>query len=409
VQTPTSNSLLIGVGCVFIAQQAISGRVSARLSAVEQNQAEVKRQLASMVMTSQNNEQALKDVNVTLGALAAMVTSIMNKLESKTSVSEPKTTANNQDVHRSAPKSPCDLQDQSPTDRMGTSNTLPADVVDNTSARSEGEGQPITYTRLTRSKDVKLKAVSASQENSQEGVKGRGSEKAMKKGRVAKGGAKKRAHVEVASGQPKPTANASQGDGVVDGGCADFGSGPPEVAVAAIGVEGSGEGGLQGGNKVAGPSGKDVIGVGGSVGVEGGDVAILVEAATLVASPGKGVSSISCPKSPKTMSPSKLGDTGADDNAQVGQVSLTTRSDMSSIADPPIATKLLILNVHGTLLDTSLLAEPNPNPNIRVSKKIMTRRLVYRPWMMEVLGMCFKFFKVAFWGRKSIQYMEEVL
>jgi hypothetical protein len=137
--------------------------------------------------------------------------------------------------------------------------------------------------------------------------------------------------------------------------------------------------------------GEDVSGVGGSVDVEGGDVAILAEAATLVTSPGKGVSSISCPKSPQTMSPSKIGDTGANDNAQVGQVSLTTRLDMSSIADPPKLTKLLILNVHGTLLDTTLLTQPNPNPNIRVSKKTMTRRLVYRPWMMEFLGMCFKF------------------
>ena len=170
-----------------------------------------------------------------------------------------------------------------------------------------------------------------------------------------------------------------------------------------------GRGGVQGGNKVAGPSGECVSGVGGSVGVEGGHVATLAEVATLVTSPGKGVSSISCPKSPKTMSPSKIGDTGADDNAHVGQVSLTTRLNMSSIADPPNVTKLLIFNIHGTLLDTSLLTDPNPNPNIRVSKKTTTRRLVYRPWMVEFLGMCFKFFKVAFWGRKSLKYMEEVL
>jgi len=145
------------------------------------------------------------------------------------------------------------------------------------------------------------------------------------------------------------------------------------------------------------------------VGVEGRDVAVLAEVATLVMSPEKGVSSISCPKSSKTMSPNKIGDIGADDNAHVGQVSPTTCLNMSSIADPPNLTKLLILNVHGTLLDTTLLTQRNPNPNIHVSKKTTTRRLVYRPWMMEFLGMCFKFFKVAFWGRKSIKYMEEVL
>ena len=38
----------------------------------------------------------------------------------------------------------------------------------------------------------------------------------------------------------------ARGIGVVDGGCASFGSEPPEVAVAAIGVEGSGEGGSKG-------------------------------------------------------------------------------------------------------------------------------------------------------------------
>ena len=239
-QTPTRACLHNEVRCVLIAQQAISGRVSARLSAVENN-------MASMVMTSQNNEEVLKKVKVTLGTLAAMVTSIMNKLESKTSVSEPKTTANNQDVHRSLPKSPCDLQDQSSVDRVGTSNTLPMDVVGNTSTHSEGEGGPITYKRVTRSKDAKLKAVSASQDNSQEVINVRGSEKPLKKGRIAKGVAKKRGPTEVAIGQPKPTANASQGDGVVDGGCADVDPRIPQVAVAAIGVEGSGEGGSKGG------------------------------------------------------------------------------------------------------------------------------------------------------------------
>lgn len=159
-------------------------------------------------MSGQNNEQALKDVNVTLSTLAAMVSSIMNKLESKTSVSEPKTTANNQDVHRNIPKSPCDTQDQSPTTRVGTSNTLPVDAVEDTSAHSEGEEHPLTDRRVTRSKDAKLKAIPASQENSEEGVKPKKNEKALKKGRVAKGGAKKRGAAEVAVGQPKPRANA---------------------------------------------------------------------------------------------------------------------------------------------------------------------------------------------------------
>ena len=117
------------------------------------------------------------------------------------------------------------------------------DVVDDSSTCSEGERQPKTYTRLTRSKDAKLKGVSLLQENSQEGVKGRASEKTLKKGRAAKGGAKKRAAAEATTGQPKPTTNVSKDDGAVVGGCANLGSGPPKIAVAGIGVGDSGEGG----------------------------------------------------------------------------------------------------------------------------------------------------------------------
>ena len=118
-------------------------------------------------------------------------------------------------------------------------------------------------------------------------------------------------------------------------------------------------------------------GVGGSVGVQIGDVVVLAEVASLVASSGKGVSSISCPKSPKTMSLSKIGDSGVDHSAHVGQVSPTTSLNMSSIADPPNVTKVLMFNVHGTLLDTTLLSQQNPKINISVTKKTTTCRLVY--------------------------------
>ena len=71
-----------------------------------------------------------------------------------------------------------------------------------------------------------------------------------------------------------------------------------------------------------------------------------------------------------------------------------------SIPEAYNPTKLLIFNVHGTHLDTSLLTEPNPNLVIWVTKKTTTRRFVYRPWMIEFLQRCFQFFKVAFWGQK---------
>jgi hypothetical protein len=92
--------------------------------------------------------------------------------------------------------------------------------------------------------------------------------------------------------------------------------------------------------------------------VEGGDVGVLAEAASLVASEGKGVSPESVSKNPKTMSPSKIGDIGGSNSAHGGQVSLPLSFRMNSIAEPYNPTKLLIFNVHGTLLDTSLLTQP---------------------------------------------------
>ena len=73
------------------------------------------------------------------------------------------------------------------------------------------------------------------------------------------------------------------------------------------------------------------------------------------------------------------------------------------------ATKLLIFNIHGTLVDSSLLSESNPNSAIRITRKSLTRRIVFRPWLIEFLDRCFKNFKVAFWGIKSLGSMEDVV
>ena len=377
--------------------------MSARMAAVEQNQAEYRQQLSELVLSSQNYEQALKDNTATLNSLASMVTSIMNKLETRSVVSEPKTTTNNEDIHGGVPKSTCETQAQTPTARIATSNTLPIDVVEDSEVFREGEGPPKEYTRLTRSKDAKLKGVTASQENSQVAIKGRGSEKATKKGKAVKGGGKKRAATEAATGQPTPPGGASQEAGTDVGVEAELGSGPPETAVARSGVEDSGEGGVKGGHA------EGETHVGESVGVEGGDVGVLAEVAAIVASPEKAASPISVSKSPKPMSPSNTCGIGAEHSVPVGQVSPTSNLLRMPIAEAYNRTKLLVFNVHGTLLDTSLLTSPNPNVKIRVSKKTSTRRFVFRPWMMEFLGRCFKMFKVAFWGIKSREYMEDVL
>lgn len=71
--------------------------------------------------------------------------------------------------------------------------------------------------------------------------------------------------------------------------------------------------------------------------------------------------------------------------------------------------KLLVFNVHGTLLDCSLLQNPDPNSSIRYTMKTPTRRVVCRPWMAEFLSRCFDHFEVAFWGNKSAAYMEDLV
>jgi hypothetical protein len=71
--------------------------------------------------------------------------------------------------------------------------------------------------------------------------------------------------------------------------------------------------------------------------------------------------------------------------------------------------KLLVFNVHGTLLDCSSVEDPNPNPSIRYTLKTLTRRVVCRPWMVDFLSNCFQKFEVAFWRSKSSLYMEEVV
>ena len=132
----------------------------------------------------------------------------------------------------------------------------------------------------------------------------------------------------------------------------------------------SGAGGSLGGGKAQTQNGE-------SVGTEGGDVGVLAEAAALVASPAKASSPISVSKSLKTMSHSNTDGIGVENTLPVGQVSFTTKLHMPSVSPPYNPTKLLVFNLHGTLLDTSLLTSPNPNPKVRVTKKITTRRFVF--------------------------------
>jgi hypothetical protein len=73
------------------------------------------------------------------------------------------------------------------------------------------------------------------------------------------------------------------------------------------------------------------------------------------------------------------------------------------------STKLVVFNVHGTLLDCSIVSESNPNTEIRPTFRHGNRRFVCRPGMKKFLSRCFLNFEVAFWGSKSARYMEDVV
>jgi hypothetical protein len=109
------------------------------------------------------------------------------------------------------------------------------------------------------------------------------------------------------------------------------------------------------------------------------------------------------PKSPTKVNPqSGIGEEGS------------TRFVGSGITDDIIAgsrgrgTKLLILNIHGTLLDCSLKADGPSASSIRSSIVTDSRRVIFRPWLMPFLTRCFINFIVAFWGSKSECYMDEM-
>ena len=51
--------------------------------------------------------------------------------------------------------------------------------------------------------------------------------------------------------------------------------------------------------------------------------------------------------------------------------------------------KLVVLNVHGTLVDSSMLGSPNPNSRICQSKATTLRRIFFRPWLKSFLSRCF--------------------
>ena len=384
------------------------------------------------MISTQNNEQSFTLVHLELANLAAMFTSIMNKLESKSMMSPPMHSgAIHAQVPRSPPKSTCETIAQSKAARGGASSANPIDVLDVSYVPSEDKNPPKQSVRVTRSKDVKAKGVSGATCNSEVGKNVGRSEKAPKKRKVRRGGGSKGRGTEEGSTVQVSARGGTQEGGVSQGGDVDVGGGPEQNQEGVSGVEGiGGSGGVTEGGKgngVRGVVGKGDSGeaasgglgsVHGVVGqtyigesdlVQGGEVGVTAEESTLALSPGRGASAFGIHVRSKTISPHKIGGNGGENIAPSGEVSPSIWPLSPSISETLMPTKLLILNVHGTLLDSSLLTEPHPNIGIRVTKKTTNRRFVFKPWMVEFLQRCFKFFKVAFWGQKSSGYMGEVV
>jgi hypothetical protein len=106
---------------------------------------------------------------------------------------------------------------------------------------------------------------------------------------------------------------------------------------------------------------------------------------TTTASPDK--------KKKTSKSPIKVPALDAQEEQQPQQVKLLRKPQAYDYHDP---LKLLALNVHGTLLDASLLLDRNPNPNLRPTFKIVNRRVLIRPWLSALLCKYFKNFRVGF-------------
>jgi hypothetical protein len=110
-------------------------------------------------------------------------------------------------------------------------------------------------------------------------------------------------------------------------------------------------------------------------------------------------------KKKASKSPVKVRAPVAQEEQQPQQVKLFRKPRASDY----LPLKLLVFNVHGTLLDYSLLLDKNPNPTLRPTFKTENRRVLILPWLSELLCKCFKNFRVGFWGSKSKNYMDEMV
>jgi hypothetical protein len=82
---------------------------------------------------------------------------------------------------------------------------------------------------------------------------------------------------------------------------------------------------------------------------------------------------------------------------------------VSEKASNPQGKKLVVFNVHGMLLDCSLLFDKNPNTSIWPTLRTTTRGVISQPSLIDFLTRCFVHFEVAFWGSKSEVYMDDII
>ena len=332
-------------------QQGVSGRISARMSAIESTHLEFRQQLSEVLQSSNQNQLVLKN-------LSTMFTIMMEKMGNPVTVGET----------------------QSPTTQNTNSQMPSLDRMLNSVAGSAGDPPPHPK-RLKVSMDEDLSDVAR--------LKGKS---VMQDEENQKGGAIEEGSLgveNVVAPMGDCSLRASRDGEGSDNPCGEGGKGESKVETLTAGhvVE-----------DVSGEGNSGRLGSGDDRTLGSGDVNLPTPL-----SPLKRVETKSrrkkTPKSPTNVETSASQEAHAHDKVSTDLGLIGTNSP----------TKLLIFNIHGTLVDSSLLSESNPNSNIRSTRKSLTRRIVFRPWLTEFLDRCFKNFKVAFWGIKSLGSMEDEL
>jgi hypothetical protein len=112
-------------------------------------------------------------------------------------------------------------------------------------------------------------------------------------------------------------------------------------------------------------------------------------------------------KSPKkkkktVSSPTKVNGRGGVGTGAGSEVRGCPKRDSLGAMQEVQSLKMVIFNIHSTLLDCSLKVERNLNTRIRSIVQTRSRRVVFRPGLIPFLYRCFIKFTVAFWRIKVI-------